>query len=201
MENDNIKKPIEIKEKDQLVYPGQFIGVIEQFLPGQNTYVEEASIYSTQFGMAHLDRRGLKVKVFPKRKAQLVPTVGDVGVGEIVHASNQMTSIAITSVNGKPCVPSYTCLMHISRISRKYLDSMDDAVRAGDIVRVKIIDAKTLPLQAESTGINFGVVYAECSECGGKLKKIGTDKLQCTSCESTENRKMSIHYGSPMALA
>ena len=47
MENDNIKKPIEIKEKDQLVYPGQFIGVIEQFLPGQNTYVEEASIYSS----------------------------------------------------------------------------------------------------------------------------------------------------------
>jgi exosome complex component CSL4 len=177
------------------------LGVIEQFLPGQNTYVEEPNIYSTQFGMAHLDTRALKVKVFPKRKAQIVPTIGDVGVGEIVHTSNQMTSIALTSINETPCVPSYTCLMHISRISRKYLDSMDDAVRRGDIIRVKIIDAKTLPLQAESTGVNFGVVYAECSECGGKLKKIGTDTLKCTSCESTENRKISIHYGSPMALS
>lgn len=183
------------KDSEELVYPGTRIAVKEEFLGGSGTYANERFIFSAVTGNVIIDIEKHEISVLPKAKTAVIPKRGDIFVGGVVNVSRQMVTIAIHYINNKEVYPTYTLVTHVSQVSKEYLDSADEVIFHGDIVRGKIIDAKTIPLQGSLVGSQLGVILSNCSSCGARLKKIGRNKLKCTECSKIERRKTTIDYG------
>ncbi|MHA1400534.1 MAG: exosome complex RNA-binding protein Csl4, partial [Candidatus Heimdallarchaeaceae archaeon] len=123
------------------------------------------------------------------------PKVGSVCLGIVVNVTKQMATISLYYIDNEEVFPSYTCLLHVSQASKAYLETADDAVNIGDVVRVKIIDAKTIPVQCTMADSQLGVIISFCSKCGERMQKIGRDKLKCPECNNVDNKKTAIDYG------
>jgi len=183
------------RDSTELVFPGTKIGVIEEFYPGPGTYTENDFIYSAVLGTIVTDLENHEISVLPRPKTAIIPKNGDVALGGVVNVSKQMITIALNYINNTEIYPTYTCIIHVSQVSREYLENADEAVCVGDIVRCKLIDTKTIPLQGTMIGSQFGVILAYCTKCRSKLEKIGRNKLSCLECSNIEKRKTAIDYG------
>ncbi len=185
-----------IKDTDELVFPGTRLAVTEEFIGGQGTFSEGDYIYAAVTGKVNINIEKHEISVMSKAKPAVGPKNGDIVIGGIVNASRQMITVSVNYINNKEVYPTYTMVIHVSQISREYLDSVDEAVRLADIVRAKVIDSKTIPLQGSLIGSQLGVILAKCSRCGRNLEKIGRDKLKCSECSYFEKRTTTIDYGS-----
>lgn len=184
------------KDSEKLVLPGARLAVTEEFIGGSGTYSEGNYVYSAVTGKVVLDIEKHEISVLSKPKPANIPKDGDIVLGTVVNVSRQMITISVSYINNKEVYPSYTMVIHVSQLSKEYLETADDAVCLADIVRAKVIDAKTIPLQGTLIGSQLGVIVASCSSCGSRLEKIGRNKLKCSECSYIEKRKTTIDYGS-----
>ena len=180
----------------KLVLPGTRLAVTEEFLGKEGTYTEKNYIYSAVAGKVVIDLERHEISVLAKPQSTSIPKIGDIVIGSIVNVSRQMTTVSVSYINNRIVLPSYTMVIHVSQLSKEYLETADDAVCLADIVRAKIIDAKTIPLQGSLIGSQLGVVLASCSQCGAKVEKIGRNKLKFSECSYIQKKKTTIDYGS-----
>ncbi len=184
------------KETGELVFPGTRLAVTEEFIGGQGTYTEGNLIYAAVAGKVSINIERHEISVMSKPTTAVIPRNGDIVIGGVVNASRQMITVSINYVNNREIYPNYTMVIHVSQLSKEYLDTVDEAVCLGDIVRAKVIDSKTIPLQGSLIGSQLGVILAKCSRCGSQLDKIGRNKLKCKECSYFEKRSTTIDYGS-----
>ncbi len=184
------------KEAGELVFPGTCLAVTEEFIGGYGTYTEGNNIYAAVAGKVSINIEKHEISVMSKPTAAVIPKKGDIVIGGVVNASRQMITVSIHYVKNKEAYPTYTMVIHVSQLSREYLDTVDEAVCLADIVRAKVIDDKTIPLQGTLIDSQLGVILASCSRCGSQLEKIGRNKLKCKECAYFEKRKTTIDYGS-----
>lgn len=183
-------------DSKEMVFPGTRLAVTEEFLGGPGTYSTENYIFASVTGHVVINLEKHEISVMPKAKMAPVPKVGDIFIGGVVNLSRQMVTIAVNFINNVEVYPTYTLILHVSQVSKEYVETADELLRYGDAVRGKILDAKTIPLQGSLIGSQLGVIFASCSSCGTKLNKIGRDKLKCPECSKIEKRKTAIDYGS-----
>ena len=86
--------------------------------------------------------------------------------------------------------------MHISDASSDYIDDLDDYYAAGDIIRAKVIDAKTYPIQLEAKSNDHGVIATTCKICGESVTKLKKNLIKCNECGFEQTRATSIDFGS-----
>ena len=86
-------------EKKQLVTPGELLAEGE-YLPGENTYMEQNKIYASRIGLVDTDNK--KVNVVALR-AFYVPKMGDIVIGQ----SSKLDSTAGQSTLKHPTQHSY----------------------------------------------------------------------------------------------
>lgn len=184
------------KDADKFVFPGTRLAVTEEFIGGEGTYTEGEYVYAAVSGIVIVNIEKHEITVLSKAKAAVIPKEGDIIIGGVVNASRQMITVSIVYVNNREIYPTYTMVMHVSQLSKKYLETVDEAVCLADIIRAKVIDAKTIPLQGSLIGSQLGVISAYCTRCGEKLDKIGRNKLKCKECSNIEYRRTAIDYGS-----
>lgn len=184
------------KDSQELVYPGTRLAVTEEFISGSGTYSDNGYIFAAVTGAVSIDMEKHEITVISKAKMVTIPKIGSIVVGNISNVSRRMVSIALRFIDNVEIYPTYTCVVHVSQIYKGYLESADEVLNPGDVVRCKIIDAKTIPLQATFIGSQLGVLVSHCSLCGGKMDKIGRDKLKCSKCYRIEKRVTAIDYGS-----
>ncbi len=184
---------VEIKTGD-IVIPGQKIGVIEMYLSGPGTYEKDGIIYAAITGRLQVDQREKKVYIVPKEHKPSLPKEGDVVVGKIVMVRKQMAIANITNKHGFYPTTDFEGMIHISQVSKSYLDSLSDAFKTGDVVRAVVINDEVIPFHINTAAPNFGVILAVCSECGEVLKLEGR-RLQCPVCRNIERRKVANDYG------
>ncbi len=175
--------------------PGDNICVVEEALPGEGTYEADGNVLATVTGTVFLDKRKRTVSIFPRVRKPLVPKKGDIVIGQAENVNKHMCAVAVKYINGQSVSPTYSAIMHISQTTRAYLDSMFDAIKEGDIIRGKVVDAHTIPLQFTTTYNEYGVIYALCSKCGEKLRYLRRGTLKCDNCENIEPRKVAEDYG------
>jgi len=178
----------------QLVVPGDRLGVIEEFEPGPGTYVEEGTIYSLTTGRALMDIINKKVSVYPGIKASSVPRVGSTVLGQVSEVQSKQAVIRIFQVGNHVLSGFFSGLLHISDVSPRYVESMYDACKAGDIVRAKVISDKNRVFHLSTNEKDLGVVYAFCSRCGYMLS-FRRLRMRCPECGNTERRKPAQDYG------
>ncbi len=180
----------------KFVVPGDFLGVIEEFIPEEGTYEENGNIYSAIAGEATYNYEERILSVKPYRRVYLpLPKTGDIALGIAYDVKDEIAMIRLFYIEGKSKPASHlTGFLHIGQVSlRKKYSNMFEVLRYGDIVRVKVLNSWH-PYQLTTRGTRLGVVFARCSRCLTPLVK-RRDKLFCRECRAYESRKIASDYG------
>jgi exosome complex component CSL4 len=185
-----------MKQKSgQIVVPGDKLGVIEEFVPGLGTYVENDTIYSLTIGRALMDLLNKQVSIYPRTRASGVPRVGSTIVGQVSEAQSKQAVVHIFRVGNRMLSGFFTGLLHISDVSLHYVETLNDVCKIGDIVRAKVVSDKNRTFHLSTNDKDLGVVYAFCSRCGYLLSLRKPPSLQCPACSNVEHRKTAQDYG------
>ncbi len=186
---------------DNKVFPSAKLGVEEEFLPSEGTYVENGEVRGSLFGKVFIDKERYKANVIPFQKRKLGIKRYDKVIGEIINVGRSSSRINIKYINNKPIIPDLSAIMHISDTSKEYVSSLDDLYAVGDIIRATVIDAKTIPIQLETKSNDGGVIFTLCEKCGEEVEKVRRDLLECSNCEHIQKRKTAIDYGNVNIVA
>jgi exosome complex component RRP4 len=117
-------------EKKQLVTPGELLAEGD-YLPGENTFVEENKIYAQRIGLVDIDNK--KVNVVALR-AFYLPKVGDLVIGTVVEVGFNGWTIDIKS-------PYQAILRASDVLSRQFkpqTDELSQVLNSGDLIVAKI---------------------------------------------------------------
>jgi exosome complex component CSL4 len=179
----------------RLVVPGERLGVIEEFIPDAGTFVKDCVIYSKIVGRALVDLMNKRVSVYPLVNSELVPKVGTEIIGQIGNPQSDNVLVKIFKKTNSRISGEFSGILHISDVSDRYIDSMNDVCKPGDIIRAKVISTKNRIDHLSTNDKNLGVLYAFCSRCGGSLESLRYDELRCPKCGNVEKRKVAPDYG------
>jgi exosome complex component CSL4 len=178
-----------------LVLPGERLGVIEEFIPDSGTYVKDGVIYSKIIGRALMDMLNRRVSVYPLGKEALVPKAGISVIGQVGNAQSDNVLVRILQVGRKKKMSGvFGGILHISDVSDRYIDSMNDVCKPGDIIRAKVISEKNQVFHLTTADKNLGVLYGFCSLCGNLLEQ-ERNEMRCPKCGNIERRKTALDYG------
>ena len=177
----------------KIVFPGEKLCVLEEFMPGEGTFEENGNVYSKLVGRVLYDFVSRKVLVIPLRKVVNIPKQGMVVYAVVSTTKDDVAFTRIFSAEkGTVFSGTFTGILHVSQISNNYVKVVTDAIKVGDIVKAKVLTPWN-PFQLTTRGTKLGVIYAFCSKCGTPLVKRRT-KLQCPHCGNVESRKISSDY-------
>ena len=181
------------RKNGTFIVPGDYLGVIEEFTPGQGTYIDEGRIFAKVSGRTLLDLQNKTVSVYPLVRGAKVPKVGSIVTGQVLSLQNKTANIRIFKIGKEYISGVFSGLLYISDVSRSYVDSIHDACKPGDIIRARVISEKNRIYHLSTTDKNLGVLYAFCSNCGAMLQK-KRYKIYCPKCEKIEKRRVAIDY-------
>jgi len=182
------------QKSGQLVVPGERLGVIEEFIPDAGTYVKDGVIYSKVIGRKLIDLVHKRVSVYQLVHGAKVPTTGSTVLGQVSSAQTDTAGVRIFEIGNEEISGVFTGILHVSDVQMRYVDSMFDICKAGDIIRAKVISEMNRTYHLSTKDKNLGVVYAFCSNCGNILepKRQG---MHCSKCGRVERRKIAADYG------
>jgi exosome complex component CSL4 len=186
-------KPPEQKS-GHLVVPGERLGVIEEFIPDSGTYVKDGVIFSKIVGRSLVDLQNRRVSVYPIVEGAIVPKVSGTVIGQVGNAQSDNVLVRIFKVGNKMISGDFGGILHISDVSDRYVDSMNDVCKPGDIIRAKVISEKNRIFHLSTNDKKLGVVNAFCSRCGSLLEPQRFE-LRCPKCGNIERRKLAPDYG------
>ncbi|MEM3000344.1 MAG: exosome complex RNA-binding protein Csl4 [Candidatus Bathyarchaeia archaeon] len=182
------------RKSGNLVLPGERLGVIEEFIPDSGTYVKDGVIYSKLVGRALMDLLSRRVSVYPLASEVTVPKVSATVIGQVYNGQSDSAIIRIFKIGQKKLSGIFTGILHISDVQEKYVKSMNDVCKPGDIIRAKVISDKNQIYHLSTKDKNLGVVYAFCSRCSNILEP-RRHEMVCPKCGNVERRKIALDYG------
>jgi len=182
------------RKSSQFVLPGERLGVIEEFIPDTGTYVKEGVIYSKVIGRALIDLLNKRVSVYPLIRGVKVPKVGSTVLGQVSNVQTENASVRIFKIDDESLSGLFTGVLHISDVQLRYVESMFNVCKPGDIIRTNIISEKNRVYHLSTKDKDLGVVYAFCSQCGYMLE-LKRHVMRCPRCGKIEKRKIALDYG------
>ncbi len=183
-------------ETGDFVAPGDELGVEEEFMPGDNAFVDGGVVYSSTSGKVEFDTGSRKVSVFTSNLPPL-PAKGDTIIGKVTFIKGQFARMDIIAIEGetKREIPSSPeGAVHISQARRNYVKDLESQFQIGDIVRARVVNPQRDPIILSTVDDEYGVIMAKCRECREPMVVKGK-RLHCPDCDKFENRKVSSVYG------
>lgn len=177
-----------------VVTPGEEIGKTEEYLSGDNTYVDDGGIYAELTGT--VTPEGRKISVEPVVSTPPVPRLNDIVVGRIFSTRNSLALIRLKYLEGnerREMPNQEVAALHISNLEDGYVENLSDAVREGDVVRGRVTDPTPGNIDLTTVDDDLGVISARCERDNTRLQKKDS-KLECPVCGRTEKRKISTEY-------
>jgi exosome complex component CSL4 len=141
-----------------------------------------------------MDLLNRRVSVYPLISGAIVPKVGGTVVGQVGHAQSDNVLVRIFKIGSKKLSGVFTGILHISDVEERYVDSMNDVCKPGDIIRAKVISEKNQIYHLSTNDKGLGAVYAFCSICGNLLEPKRYE-MHCPKCGNVEKRKTAVDYG------
>ena len=183
-------------ENEKIVMPGDKLGIIEQYLPGEGTYDDDGDIKSAVLGNVKINQKMKVISVVSDAKPALLK-VGDTVYGQITDIKPQRANVKIECMkdNGRPLALPYMGAIHISQAKKDYLEKLSDAFRIGDIVQAKVVKITGDNVDLGTVDEDCGVLKAMCTRCRDFMHTTQKDnELQCNTCNKKERRKVSKNY-------
>ncbi len=187
------KKPA---KEGELVLPGDYLGVIEEYLPSDGVKEENGNLIATRAGRVRINMEKMEISVEPVTDTPPLPQVGDTVLAQVLEVKPQVVIVQLLRIEGKgnrEIATSKLAGIHISQVKNGFVEDMSKEFKVGDIVRGRVISNEKTPIQLTTKGPDLGVVYAFCSRCRTPLIRRG-DKLICPKCGNVETRKLSTLY-------
>lgn len=182
-------------DSELLVVPGEKLGSIEEGISEFGTYEEEGNVRAAYIGRAIVDKEQKKFSILPLTKTPVYPYKGQNVIVKIINVQNTLATAQIIAIEGTFISKSFTGLLHSSRIGGRYEKNLRRIMKPGDLVRCKVISNEGT-IHLGISGSFFGVIEANCSVCGGVLKKTGRrNQLKCENCGNIETRLLASDYG------
>jgi exosome complex component CSL4 len=201
---------------NELIVPGEKLGIEEEFAAGENTYVKNGILYSlvtgvktSKDGTLSVKSLGREVKIIDKGMTVLGSVVGDMKSVIFVKIDNINTAnkeyVAIK--DGKIVMPKpHDSRGHFDRHGPHDrrperggggFEKPQRPCGIGDIIiaDVQYNDKDSYALSLNS--VNSGVVYAKCGACGSDMALGRDNSLRCVKCERVEFKKVSPLYNKP----
>jgi exosome complex component CSL4 len=182
------------QKSGHLVLPGERLGVIEEYIPNSGTYVHEGVIYSKIVGRALIDLLNKRASVYPLVTGVTIPKVSSSVVGQVGNAQSDNVLVRIFKIGPKRLSGVFSGILHISDVQDRYVDSMNEVCKPGDIIRAKVISEKNQIYHLTTAEKDLGVLYGFCSRCGNLLEQQRYD-MNCPRCGNVEKRKTASDYG------
>jgi exosome complex component CSL4 len=182
------------RKNGTFVVPGDYVGVIEEFLPGRGTYIDDGNIHSSTTGNLLLDSNTRQISVSQKTKSRLLPKIGDLVLARITSIHTKNLNVKIFQIGNTLLHNTFDGIMHITDVSKRYVKTMLDAFQIGDIIRAKVISLTNREFHLSTQENELGVISAKCSFCGHKIT-VFQNCLRCPQCNKTKRRKMASDYG------
>ena len=167
--------------------PGEKIALIEEYLPGKNTFEDDDSIRATAIGDIHLDTNE-RLASINRQKKITVPNVGDIVIGVVEANLPSMIAIMIKYVNGEKVNSDLECVCVTRHIRKKNI------ALAQDVVKVEIISHINGTIHASIDSQELGVLFTKCRKCFGTVVKM-RDAVKCKDCGWIDDRKLSLDFG------
>jgi exosome complex component CSL4 len=180
-------------QSGHLVLPGERLGVIEEFIPDSGTYVKDGVIFSKIIGRSLCDLQTRKVSVYPVVNGAVVPRVGTVVIGQVGNAQSDNVLVRIFRIGNKKLTGNFGGILHVSDVSDRYINTISDVCKTGDIIRAKVISEKNKIFHLSTNDKDLGVLHAFCSRDGSLLEQQRYD-LKCPKCGNIERRKLAPDY-------
>ena len=181
-------------ESVEKVFPGDIIGVMEEFIPGSGVYVDENGyLRASMMGELVRDLKNKCAKI--KRKNILsYPKPGSIVTGIVTSIRNDIAVITIISEENSSGIPNpLTGILHVSQVTQGYVKTLYDAISLGDMIKAQVLSSEN-PFQLSIKNPSLGVILSTCSKCGAVLRKDRKGRLVCPRCRSIEHRKTSTDY-------
>lgn len=178
-------------EEKQIVMPGDKLGIIEQYLPGEGTYDDNGEIKSSVLGNVKINQKMKVISVESDAKPALLK-VGDIVYGQITDIKPQRANVKIECMkdNGRPLALPYMGAIHISQAKKDYLEKLSDAFRIGDIVQAKVVKITGDNVDLGTVDDDCGVLRAMCTRCRDFMHTTKKkNELQCNTCNKKEKEK------------
>lgn len=177
--------------------PGDVLGIIEQYLPGEGTYDDEGNIKSSILGNVDINNKNKQISVVAKSGKPALLKEGDIIYGQINDIKNQRVTVDIDRLKGvnRSLALPYMGAIHISKAREGYLDRLSEAFRIGDIVEAEVVKVSGDNVDLSTVDNECGVIKAMCTRCRSYM--ITTEKqqeLQCENCNKKEKREISKNY-------
>ena len=167
--------------------PGEKIALIEEYLPGENTYEENDTIRATVIGDVKMDKSE-RLASINRQKQISVPKVGDIVIGVVEANLPSMIAIMIKFVNGKKANSDLECICVTRHIRKK------NVALAKDVVKVEIISHINGTIHASIDSQELGVLFTKCRKCFGTVVKM-RDAVKCKDCGWIDDRKLALDFG------
>ncbi|ASJ12102.1 exosome complex RNA-binding protein Csl4 [Thermococcus thioreducens] len=179
-----------------LVLPGDYLGVIEEYFPGEGVKEDNGELYAIRAGKVKIDPDRMEISVEPVTDTPPLPQIGDIVIAKVIEVKPQAAIVQLVKIEGRndrEIATSKLAGIHISQVREGYVDGMSNEFKIGDIVRARVIANEKSPIQLSTRGHDLGVIYALCSRCRTPLVRRG-DRLICPRCGHVETRKLSAYY-------
>ena len=178
----------------KMVYPGDEVGVAEEFLAGPGTYVEDHKILAATVGELGFDEKEFMVFVTPAKPMNEVK-LGDIVIAIVDDLKSSMVTLGIERIEHKDRIVmgETHAAIHVAKCSHDYVRELEDVYRITDVVRAKVIQAGP-SIQLDTRDDDLGVIKGRCEVCRQTMV-LKDGRLWCEECERFEARKISSRYG------
>lgn len=170
----------------KLVTPGERVGVIEEYEPGEGTYVVDGVIYSSRLGFVEVDEERRRIVVKGKRLVG-VPEVGDEVIVKTTLVQRNIVNGVIIFINGVEVDSCFVALLLLRGAQKK--------IFVGDLIRARVISRANGVVHVSVRGPEMGVVQTVCNHCGGRVVRYGANAVKCVECGAVEERLLSKEFG------
>ena len=188
-------------ESKRLVYPGDSVGVAEEFTPGPGTFEENGEVIAATVGHLTLDTDAFEARVDSLTAQPATVKVGDIVIGTIHMTRSSMAIVEIRRIATQPdrkIGGDTNGTLHVSKASEQYVESMEAIFRSRDIIRAKVLETKPA-IQLTTKGPHLGVLKSYCTRCGTPMVAKGKG-LICPECEWKDMSKLADDYGTGNVL-
>ncbi|MEM1537203.1 MAG: exosome complex RNA-binding protein Csl4 [Candidatus Nezhaarchaeales archaeon] len=177
-----------------LVFPGDVLGVIEEFTAGDGTYTYDGKVVACRLGIVEIDSINRRVMVTLVGRVPTLPKKGDIVLGVVTGIRRDLAEVNIHQIEGGASFSTpFEAILPVSKISTHFIRHVAEAVKLGDMIRAKVLlDSPHLTLSIKEEGL--GVIAASCPLCSS-LMGYYRGKLVCDNCRLTvKGRKISPFY-------
>jgi len=183
--------------KKDIAMPGTYLGAEEEYLPGENAYVDnEGNVFSDSVGVPSFDQKQHTVSVLKDKQVKILEE-GTIILGKVSLVKDNVVLVEMQHAekdSKKLNIHMSMGVIAIFNAENSYVKTLSALFKIGDIVkcRVAMVSRHTIELETRSSP-DLGVIKGFCTRCRTPLKLFG-QTLKCTGCSNEEQRKLSSEY-------